>query len=124
MVLILKDNFALVFLYIFVGISILWSDYTFVSFKRWFRLIEVIPIAMVVLSEESPLDALESVFRRCAYVLVPFSLILAKYYPHLGASYSRWSGMLVLDRRHINKKCSCSPLLGLVYFHHLGVSQG
>lgn len=91
---ILKDNFALVLLYIYVGISILWSDYTFVSFKRWFRLIEAIPIAMVVLSERSPLDALESVFRRCAYVLVPFSLILAKYYPHLGVSYGRWSGLL------------------------------
>lgn len=92
---ILKDNFALVLLFIYVGISILWSDYVFVSFKRWIRLIEVIPIAMVILGEQSPRDALVSVFRRCAYVLIPFSFLLANYYPNLGRLYSRWSGLLM-----------------------------
>ena len=91
---ILKDNFALLFLYSFVGLSILWSDQMFLSFKRWVRLAEVIPIAMVVLSERAPLAAMESIFRRCAYVLIPFSIVLAKYYPYLGVSYGRWSGFL------------------------------
>ena len=91
---IFRDNFALILLYLYLGISILWSEQAFVSFKRWFRLIEVIPLAMVVLSEGAPLAALESIFRRCAYVLIPFSIILAKYYPHLGVGYGQWSGLL------------------------------
>jgi O-antigen ligase len=91
--LIIKNNFSLIFLCIFTGFSILWSDFPFLSFKRWIKLLGAIPIAMVVLSEKSPFGALESVFRRCAYVLIPFSLILIKYYPHLGRAYGRWSGL-------------------------------
>lgn len=91
--LILKNNFSLIFLCLFTGFSILWSDFPFLSFKRWIKLLGAIPVAMVVLSERSPLDAMESILRRCAYVLIPFSLILIKYYPHLGRAYGRWSGL-------------------------------
>ncbi|MCK4826171.1 O-antigen ligase family protein, partial [bacterium] len=67
---------------------ILWSDFQLVSFKRWFRLAGVVPIALVVLSERSPLKAMESVLRRCAYVLIPLSLSLIKYFPYYGVQYS------------------------------------
>lgn len=91
---ILKENLALVCLFLFLGISILWSDHTYVSLKRWIRLLAVVPIGMVVLTEKNPLSAMESIFRRCAYILIPFSLIVAKYYPAYGVAYSQWSGML------------------------------
>lgn len=90
--LILKDNIALLFLCVFAGISILWSDFPFLSFKRWIKLLGAIPIAMVVLNEKSPTEAIESVFRRVGYVLVPFSLLFIKYYSYLGRAYGRWSG--------------------------------
>jgi O-antigen ligase len=50
---------------------------------------------MMILSERSPLEALESVFRRCAYVLIPFSIVLIKYFPQLGRQYNYWSGELM-----------------------------
>ncbi|HVO72679.1 MAG TPA: hypothetical protein VMT35_01535, partial [Ignavibacteriaceae bacterium] len=114
--LIFKDNLALILLFIFLGISILWSDSAFSSFKSWIRLAEAIPIAMVVLSERAPLEALESVFRRCAYVLVPLSLVLIKYYPHLGVLYGRWSGMsmwigVTPDKNSLSQLCVLSILL-------------
>jgi O-antigen ligase len=87
--LILKDNFWLILLFLYLGSSVLWSDFPFVSFKRWMRLCGAIPIALVVLSERSPFKALESTFRRCAYVLIPFSLLLIKYFPDFGVEYSR-----------------------------------
>jgi exopolysaccharide production protein ExoQ len=90
---ILKDNFWLILLYLYLGISILWSDIPFVSFKRWSRSTGDILMALVVLSEQMPLQALESVIRRCAYVLIPFSIVLIKYYPYLGVGYGRWSGL-------------------------------
>jgi len=89
---IIRDNRWLIILYLYLGFSILWSDFPFVSIKRWVRLIGSIPIAMVVMSERSPLQALESVFRRCAYVLIPISLLLIKYFQHLGVAYVPWSG--------------------------------
>jgi len=90
---ILNDNFWLTLLFLYLGLSILWSDFPFVSFKRWIRLSGAILIAMVVLSEKSPLNALESVFRRCAYVLIPFSFMLIKYFPNFGIEYVPWSGV-------------------------------
>ena len=90
---ILKDNFWLMLLFLYLGSSILWSDFPLVSFKRWLRLSGMIPIALVVLCEYSPLKALESVFRRCAYVLIPFSLLLIKYFPAFGVQYSSWEGI-------------------------------
>lgn len=92
---ILKDNFWLILLYLYLGSSILWSDFPFVSFKRWIKLSGAILMAFVVLSERAPLQAMESVFRRCAYLLIPFSLILIKYFPQLGRQYGRWEGQLM-----------------------------
>ena len=90
--LILKDNFWLIFLYLFLALSILWSPFPYVSFKRWIKLSGAIPMALVVLSERSPLKALESILRRSTYVLIPFSLLLVKYFNHLGMQYHRWTG--------------------------------
>jgi exopolysaccharide production protein ExoQ len=88
----LKNNFWLVLVLLYMGISVLWSEITFSSFKRWVKTAGDIPVALVVLSEQKPLQALESVLRRCAYVLIPLSLVLIKYYPHLAVAYGRWSG--------------------------------
>jgi exopolysaccharide production protein ExoQ len=89
---IIRDNRWLIIFYLYLGFSILWSDFPYISMKRWVRLIGTIPIALLVMSERSPLQSLESVFRRCAYVLVPFSLLLIKYFPNFGIEYVSWSG--------------------------------
>lgn len=89
---IIRDNLWLIILYLYLGFSILWSDFPYVSMKRWIRLIGTIPIALLIMSERSPLQSLESVFRRCAYVLIPISLLLIKYFPHFGVEYVQWTG--------------------------------
>ncbi len=119
---ILKDNFWLTLLFLYLGASILWSDFPFVSFKRWIRLFGAIPIAMVVASERSPLNALESVFRRCAYVLVPFSLVLIKYFPDLGVAYVSWSGVkmwvgVTTQKNGLGVICALSAFLITWAFH-------
>jgi O-antigen ligase len=111
-----KDNFWLILVLVYMGISILWSEILFVSFKRWYRSIGDIIIALVVLSERRPLLAMESVLRRCAYVLVPFSIVLAKYFPHLGRAYGRWSGVeswtgVTMQKNSLAVLCSLSAFL-------------
>ena len=90
---ILKANLWLIIWFSYLAISILWSDIPFASFKRWFRSIGDVLVALVVLSELKPFQGLESVFRRCAYVLVPVSLMLVEFFPQLGREYGRTSGM-------------------------------
>jgi exopolysaccharide production protein ExoQ len=91
---ILRDNRWLLILFLYLGLSILWSEFPFVSFKRWVRLLGAVPIALVIMSEKSPFDAMESILRRCAYILIPFSFVLVKYFPEFGRDYNIWSGEL------------------------------
>jgi O-antigen ligase len=72
-------------------ISILWSEYHFVSFKRWIKASGTIVMALVVLSDTNPLATLKAIFSRLVYILIPYSLMLIKYIPHLGVRFSRWS---------------------------------
>ncbi len=88
----LRDNRWLVLLFVYMLVSILWSDFPFVSFKRWIKTAGSVVMALVVLTELSPLSVLHSILMRTAYILVPFSLMLIKYYPPIGVAFGRWSG--------------------------------
>jgi exopolysaccharide production protein ExoQ len=112
---ILKNNTPLVSICLLAGASILWSHFPLLSLKRWIRLIGIIPIAALVQSERSPLHAMESVLRRCAYILIPISLVLIKYYPTYGRDYGRWSGALswsgvTLTKNALGHLCMISVL--------------
>lgn len=74
-------------------LSTFWSEITLVAMKRWIREVIVVIMAFVAASEKDPREALASLMRRCAYVLIPFSWMLIKYFPELGRQYGRWSGI-------------------------------
>jgi len=73
--------------FIFGAISILWSDFPMVSFKRWFKSLGNVVMALVILTEERPYEALGVILRRFAFLLLPLSVLFIKYYPDLGRSY-------------------------------------
>lgn len=52
-------------------------------------------MAFVVLSESSPRRAMEHILRRTTYILIPFSLLLIRYFPIYGVEYGLWSGKLM-----------------------------
>ncbi len=92
-----KKNPWVVLLLFMTLVSVLWSDMTFVSFKRWSRTLIPVLMAFAIATETDPFKALQSIFVRTIYVHVPFSLMLIKYYPYLGVEYGRWSGLLMWD---------------------------
>jgi exopolysaccharide production protein ExoQ len=89
----LRTNVWVLVLFLYMGVSIVWTDYPSVSFKRWIRSAGPILMAAVILSEQRPLQAAGSILRRCAYILIPTSLILIKYFPNFGRAYGRWNGL-------------------------------
>jgi exopolysaccharide production protein ExoQ len=89
---VMRDNRWLVLLCGYMAISIAWSDYSFVSFKRWCRFCATPMMGLIVITEASPLAAVEQIFRRTAYLLLPISVLLVKYYPDLGVQYNIWTG--------------------------------
>lgn len=73
-------------------LSVLWSDFPFVAFKRWFRDIGNVVFILLVLSDPRPLEAVRTVLRRVCYLLIPLSILLDKYFPSYGRSFSVWTG--------------------------------
>ena len=73
-------------------VSAIWSDIPFISLKRWTRELIAIVMAFVVLSDRDPRQAMHSLLRRVIYILIPFSLILIRYFPEYGRAYGKWSG--------------------------------
>ena len=81
-----KQNFALTLLVLLGLFSVLWSDFPFVAFKRWTRDVGAYLMLVVVLSEARPLEAVETLMRRLCYILIPYSVLLIRYYPYFGRS--------------------------------------
>lgn len=84
----IEANKCIFLFYAFLLITLLWAPFPFVVVKRWCKDIGAIPIILLILSDEDPLAAAEAVFLRCAYVLLPLSVVFCKYIPALGRSYS------------------------------------
>ena len=86
-------NLALMAFLSFALVSVFWSDFPFISFKRWFRDLGNYLVILVVLSDPRPLEAVRALLRRLCYLLIPLSILLIKYYLISGEHYS------TLDRR-------------------------
>ena len=79
-----NQNFWLICYYVFCGISILWSEYPFVTFKRWFKEIGTVVMVLVIMTDRDPIKAFQEVFVRCAFLLIPTSILVIKYYLDVG----------------------------------------
>jgi exopolysaccharide production protein ExoQ len=90
----LGNNPWLAVLLIYMALSVFWSEVPETSFKRWGREAIAVVMACVVASEKSPRQAMEAILRRSAYVLVPTSLVLIKYFPILGVQYRQMGGQM------------------------------
>jgi exopolysaccharide production protein ExoQ len=88
----LVRNAALTGFLLFALVSLVWSDFPFIAFKRWVRDLGQYLMMLVVLSDPSPLEAVRAVFRRVAFVLIPLSILLYKYFPQIGKQYEVWTG--------------------------------
>jgi len=77
----------------FAFLSIAWSDFPFIAFKRWIRDLGVYFCILIVWSERRPIEGVRVVLRLLAFLLVPLSIVLYKYYPDIGRQYDSWSGL-------------------------------
>jgi exopolysaccharide production protein ExoQ len=68
-------------------LSALWSDEPFILFKRWVKDLGIPIMALIILTENHPYEAVATVLRRLAFLLLPLSVLFIKYYPDLGRTY-------------------------------------
>jgi hypothetical protein len=100
---VLRANPWLFLLILYGGLSVVWSDFPLVSFKRWFKGIGAIVMALIVVTDSEPVEAIKALFRRTAFVLIPLSVLFIKYYPELGRVYNIWSWLPTYTGVTMNK---------------------
>lgn len=89
---VVRDNLWLVALLAYSFLSVLWSDEPTVAAKRWIKTLGHPLMALIILSDPRPAEALRTVVRRCAIFLLPVSVLFIKYLPDLGRGFDAWSG--------------------------------
>ena len=60
----IRDNFWLFSLLLFGFLSILWSDFHFIAFKRWIKTLGHPVMALIILTDASPVAAFRTVMKR------------------------------------------------------------
>lgn len=88
-------NWPVMMFYGYLLVSVMWAESPFVSTKRWIKDFGNIFVALVILTERNPIQAIRAVFVRCAYVLFPLSIVFLRYLPELGRRYTRSGGLEV-----------------------------
>ena len=80
----LRKNALILLFFLFCGISILWSAFPFVAFKRFTKALGDLGMVLIILSESDPLAALKRLLTRLGFLIFPLSILFIKYYPHIG----------------------------------------
>jgi O-antigen ligase len=89
----LKRNAPLVLFLMYCAASVVWSDYPFIAFKRWTKMLGNVAMVVIVLTDPDAPRAVRKFLTRAAFVLIPASILLIKYYSDLGRIYDRWEGI-------------------------------
>jgi exopolysaccharide production protein ExoQ len=116
---VIRDNGWLFVFILYCFISIFWSEYPLTSFKRWIKVLGHPIMVLVLFTEPDPKEALLRLMKRCAYVLLPVSILWMKYYS-LGSKYDEFGSRTncgITGGKNILGIMSC--LLGLFFLWHL-----
>jgi exopolysaccharide production protein ExoQ len=119
----LRSNLPIILYFLYCGISILWSDFPDVSFKRWFRALGDIVMVLIVLSDENWLVALKRLLYRVGFVVMPLSILFIRYFPQLGRLYTiagslTWTGVGT-DKNALGMICLVFGLANIFRFMQL-----
>jgi exopolysaccharide production protein ExoQ len=82
-------NKALVLIYAYLVLSAVWAEHGFPTLKRAVKDFGMVLVALVLLTEAEPLEAIRIVFVRVSYLLFPLSVVLIKWFPELGRTVGR-----------------------------------
>jgi exopolysaccharide production protein ExoQ len=120
-----RHNLWLVAFALYCALSILWSDFPFVAFKRWIKTLGHPVMALVIMSDPRPVEALRWVFKRVGVIMLTFSVLFVKYFPEYGRTYDGWTGQPMTVGININKNelGYCCMVFGLFFLWNLAVSR-
>ena len=116
-----RHNQWLTVFFIYCFLAVLWSDFPFVAFKRWIKVLGHPIMVLILLTEPDFETALATMLKRLAYFILPISVLFIKYYPEIGRGYSEWTGGvsywgITLNKNALGYDCL---ILGFFFFWYL-----
>ena len=90
----LMMNWPILLFFSYCFMSVFWSDYPGVAFKRWIKAIGDLVMILVVLSDREWLTAIKRLFVRVGFILIPLSIMLMEFFPNIGRVYSPEDGRM------------------------------
>lgn len=88
---VLARNKWLVILFAYMVLSVVWSNFPGISFRRCIRAIGAFLVVLVVLTEDDPLGGIRALLRRVYLTHIPLSIAAIKYFRNIGVAYT-WDG--------------------------------
>ena len=112
---ILRRNKWLIVLFVYMALSVIWSNFPSISFRRCIRSMGTLVMVLVVLTEPDPLGAARALLRRVYLLHIPLSIAAIKYFRNIGVAYN-WSGQeemwvgLTNHKNNLGQVAMCSGL--------------
>jgi len=89
---VLRRNAPLLVFFLYCAASAVWSDFPVVALKRWTKALGNVVMILVVLTDPDSDSSVKKFLARTAFLLIPSSVLLIKYYPQLSRYYDKWDG--------------------------------
>jgi len=83
----LRENIPILIFLIYCCLSISWSDFPDIAFKRWVRAIGDLSMVLVVLTDASPSAAVKRLFAQLGFMLIPLSILFDTWRGRAGLGY-------------------------------------
>ncbi|UWZ86931.1 O-antigen ligase family protein [Occallatibacter riparius] len=83
----LQLNLPLLLFFLYCAVSLSWSDAPMVGFKRWIKAVGDLVMVLLVLTDVDPEHAINRMYARVGFVLLPMSVLFIVAYPALGTMY-------------------------------------
>jgi exopolysaccharide production protein ExoQ len=85
-----KNNWWIILFFLYEGMSVVWSDFPFITFKRWTKASGDLVMVLVLCSDPHPARAIIAAIKRSGYILIPLSVLFCKYYDDMGRVLDDW----------------------------------
>ncbi|MBL7217585.1 MAG: O-antigen ligase family protein [Desulfobacteraceae bacterium] len=112
-VLLRKEKYLTVFL-VWCLLSLMWSDFPLVSFKRLFQVVTAFTVSSAVLLNERPSEEISSCFRIILYLFIPLSFISILFvHGAIDPTTLAWRG-LAQSKNHLGQ----ISLVSIIIWYH------
>jgi exopolysaccharide production protein ExoQ len=88
----LRASWPILIFFSYCLLSVLWSDFSDIAFKRWTKALGDLVMVLIVVTDAEPRAALKRLFSRTGFILMPASILLIRYFNNLGRTYDAFSG--------------------------------